>query len=173
MTDTIRDRDTLLALLADNSSRDISPQDIRDMLVSVHGVYGGLYVQDGVMAQAGVGITPAKMTGWAGNLPAAGMTPDHANDQVTVGTDGVYVAWCQVSFIGAASTEYQAHLRVNGAEQAEGWHAAGGIDPVGAGFVAVKSLSAADILTVYIESDDAGGQDFTPADAQLVVFRVA
>jgi len=173
MADTIRDRTDLLALLADNTSRDISPQDMRDVLVSTHGVYGGLYVQDGSTAQTGVDTTPAKMTGFAGNMTAAGTTPDHTNDQITVLTDGVYLVWCQISFTGAASTEYQAHLRVDAVEQEEGFHVEGATTAVAGGFVAVKSLSANEVLTVYIESDDAGGQNFTPVDAQLVVFRVA
>lgn len=175
MVDTIRDRTTLLTLLADNTSRDISPQDLRDMLVSVHGVYGGLYVQDGSTAQTGVDTTPTKMTGWAGNLPAAGTTPDHTDDSITIGTDGIYIALCQVSFSGTISVTFEAHLRIDDVEQVEGFHrklGTGG-DVGSASFVALKSLSADEVLTVYIESDSGGGASFTPMDAQLVVFRVA
>lgn len=38
MTDTVRAYSALVTLLADNTSRAISPQDLRDMLVSVLGV---------------------------------------------------------------------------------------------------------------------------------------
>lgn len=38
MTDTIRSRDDLLALFADNVIQDISPQDMRDLIVSLLGV---------------------------------------------------------------------------------------------------------------------------------------
>lgn len=175
MADTIRTRSAILALLADNTSRDISPQDLRDAIVSMHGVYGGLYVQDGSTAQAGVDTTPAKMTGWAGNMTAAGTTPDHTDDSITVGTDGVYLVLCQISFSGTVNTEFQAHVRINDVEQVEGMHrklGAGG-DVGSASFVALKSLSADDAITIYVESDQAGGADFTPTDAQLVCFRVA
>ncbi len=37
MADTARDKAALLALLADNTSGDISPQDMRDVLVSILG----------------------------------------------------------------------------------------------------------------------------------------
>lgn len=43
MVDTVRSRTALLALLADNSSGDISPQDIRDMLVSLDTTGWGSY----------------------------------------------------------------------------------------------------------------------------------
>lgn len=41
MADTVRTLDALLALLADNTSGDISPQDLRDYVVSAHSWLGG------------------------------------------------------------------------------------------------------------------------------------
>ena len=52
MTDTARSLTALQTLLADNSAGDISAQDLRDMLVSILGVYGGLYCTAGASAQA-------------------------------------------------------------------------------------------------------------------------
>ncbi len=175
MTDTVRTRAAILALLADNTSGDISPQDIRDMFVTVHGNYGGLYIQDGSTAQTGITTEAVKMTGWAGNLAASGVTPDYANNQVTVGSTGIYLVWVQLSFSGSLNTEFQAHLRVNGDEQVEGMHrklGTGG-DVGSASFIALKSLTADDVLTIYVESDAGGGASFTPTDAQFVVLRVA
>jgi len=177
MADTIRTRSAILTLLADNTTRAISPQDVRDAVVSMHGVYGGLYVQDGSTAQ-NANSTPAKMTGWAGNMSAAGTTPDHTDDSIEVGTDGVYLIWHHVSFNGSNNYLYQGHLRIDGVEQVEGWHVEppeSGYDSDGlhAGFVAIKSLSAGEKITVYIETEAIAGVNFTPIDAQLVCFRVA
>jgi len=172
MADTVRTRSALLTLLADNTSRDISPQDMRDVLVSVHGVYGGLYVQDGSTLE---NVTSAaKMTGWAGNMASAGTTPDHTDDSIEVGTDGIYLIWHQMSCLTAtASVTFQGHLRIDGVEQVEGWHQKFGAtsEENQVGFVALKSLSSGEKITVYLECSGVG--TLTPVDAQLVCFRVA
>jgi hypothetical protein len=175
MADTIRTLTALLALLADNTTGDISPQDVRDMLVTVHGVYGGIYIQDGSTPQTGIDTTPTKMTGWATNTASAGTTPDQANNQITVGTDGVYLIWASVGFSGSVNTTFQGHLRVNDIESWAGFHrklSAGG-DVGSVSFVSLLVLSADDVLSIYIESDAGGGASMTPTDAQLIVYRVA
>jgi hypothetical protein len=175
MADTIRTLAALLALLADNTTGDISPQDIRDMLVTVHGVYGGVYVADGSTAQTGIDTTPTKMTGWATNTDSAGTTPDQANNQITVGTDGVYLVWASVGFSGSVNTTFLGHLRVNDVESYAGFHrklSAGG-DVGSASFVSLNSLNADDVLSIYVESDAGGGASMTPVDAQFIVFRIA
>lgn len=50
MVDTIRQRSELLTLLADNTSGAISPQDLRDFVVTALGGYGGVYVSTPVSA---------------------------------------------------------------------------------------------------------------------------
>lgn len=175
MADTIRTLTALLALLADNTTGDISPQVIRDMLVTVHGVYGGIYVADGSTPQTGIDTTPTKITGWTTNTANAGTTPDQANNQITVGTDGVYVIWVSVGFSGSNNTTFMGHLRVNDIESYAGFHrklsAAGDVGSTS--FISLLILSADDILSIYIESDAGGGASMTLADAQFIVFRVA
>jgi hypothetical protein len=175
MADTIRTLTALLALLADNVTGDISPQDIRDVLVTVHGVYGGIYIQDGSTPQTGIDTTPTKMTGWAANTASAGTTPDQANNQITVGTDGVYLIWASVGFSGSNNTTFEGHLRIDDIESYAGFHrklsAAG--DVGSASFLSINILSADDVLSIYVESDAGGGASMTPADAQFIVFRVA
>lgn len=176
MTDTIRDRTTLLTLLADNVSGDISAQDMRDVLVSLHGVYGQIYVTGGAAAQS-LDTTPAKLTSFAANGSSAGTTPDHTNDQITVGTDGVYLVSGQFSAIGETGTTYILKLRNNAVavDQATAKFTTSLMvgDAVSASFVGLVSLSASDVLTVYGESDDAGGANLTLVEAQLVVRRLA
>lgn len=175
MADTIRTLTALLALLADNTTGDISPQDIRDMLVSVHGVYGGIYIADGSTAQTGIDTTPTKMTGWTTNAISAGTTPDQANNEIVVGTDGVYVVFMTMSFSGSVNTTFEGHLRINDDESYAGLHrklSAGG-DVGSAPLIGLVLLSEDDELSIYIESDAGGGASMTPVDAQFIVFRVA
>jgi hypothetical protein len=174
MADTIRARSALLALLADNTTGDISPQDIRDTVVSIHGVYGKLYTAD-ASASLSVSTTPIKMTLWAANGLSAGTTPDHTNDQITVGTAGVYHVVAQFSFSGAANAAFHLHLRNNTVEVPE----IGTQRKLGAGgdigscsFTGLTSCSANDVLTVYVEADGAS-KTFTLGDGQLVVHRIA
>lgn len=175
MADTIRTLTALLNLLADNTTGDISPQDIRDMLVTVHGVYGGIYVADGATPQTGIDTTPTKITGWTNNTASAGTTPDQANNQIAVGTDGVYLIWASVGFSGSNNTTFEGHLRINDVESYAGFHrklSASG-DVGSASFVSLLILSADDVLSIYVESDAGGGASMTPVDTQFIVFRVA
>ena len=50
-----------------------------------------ILVADGSTAQAGITTTPVKMTAFATNDIASGAIPDHVNDQITIGTDGIYL----------------------------------------------------------------------------------
>lgn len=176
MVDTIRDRATLITLLVDNVSGDISAQDMRDVLVSVHGVYGQIYVTGGAAAQS-LTTTPAKLSGFTANGLGVGATPDHTNDQITVGTDGVYLVMGQFSAISETGTTYILKLRNNAVavDQATakftGSMTVG--DVISASFVGLANLSANDVLTVYGESDDAGGANLTLVEAQLVAHRLA
>jgi hypothetical protein len=174
MADTVRTRAAVLALLADNSSGDISAQDVRDAVVSMFGVYGAIYVADGSTAQTGVTTTPEILTAWAANGLAVDMTADQANNQITVGTDGVYLIGCQVAFESGGVAQWEFHLRIDGAEQWPGTHRRVTTTDVGScSFFAIMSLTASQALTVYVESDNGSGEDLTVRDAQLIALRVA
>lgn len=62
MADTVRTLAALQALLADNGSGLISPQDLRDFLVSVFAGRGGAAaVADGGTIAHGLGVTPSSV----------------------------------------------------------------------------------------------------------------
>lgn len=174
MPDTIRSKSAILALLPDNTAGDISPQDLRDAIVTVHGVYGQVYVHDGASAQS-LTTTAAKLTGFAANgVGSAGTTPDHTNDQITVGTDGVYLVWWTASFTAQNTHVYQFHIRVDGTEQvASGGQITGTGGSQTTSTVTLLSLTASQVLTVYGESDQGGGSNWTPVHMQLMTYRVA
>ena len=73
MVDTARSLAALLVLLADNVSEDISPQDVRDMLVSLHPAHGGIAVTTPVETS----ITDANWTPIAGVWDLNALTDDY------------------------------------------------------------------------------------------------
>jgi hypothetical protein len=171
MADTPRSLSDLQTILADNVTGEISPQDLRDFLVTVLGNQGGIYCAAGAVAQGSISTTPAKVTGFNTNAAAHGVTPDHTDDSIQVNTDGDYQVFFQCSFSGSANETFTFHARVNGVEK---WPAC--VRKLGAGgdvgscaFTGVlDGLSAGDKVTVYVEAS-AGGKSITPVEMQLIV----
>ncbi len=64
MVDTVRSTTALQALLADNSTGDISPQDLRDFLVSA---YPG-HTHDQTTEESAVSVTPTDYSYPVGNV---------------------------------------------------------------------------------------------------------
>jgi len=173
MADTSRTLAALLALLADNTTGAISPQDLRDALLSCMSGYGSITVLGASAAQTSISATPAKLTGFTANGPSSQMTVDHTTDTITVGITGVYKLRCQVSFSGTASKTFLFRAYVNGVVTTLGCtRMLGASGDVGScGFGGLLALTASDAVTVYISSSD-GGTALTVADAQLSLVRV-
>jgi hypothetical protein len=159
MADTIRDQPQILALFADNTTGDISPQDLRDFVVSSMGVYGGMAVQDGApVTQAGITSTPSKATFWNVDLPSDGVVADSTtDDDLTIPTNGGgdYEVSFDISFATAtgASTLFEARLRINGAENGDGCHRTISSTAIGTtNFSTIVTLAAGDVLTIYVEN---------------------
>ena len=92
MADTERDLAAVQALLADNTTGLIAPQDHRDAYVSVKkGGYGGILIDEGSTSQTAIGSTPLVVTGWTGNMAASNRaTADEANNVITVDATGIW-----------------------------------------------------------------------------------
>ena len=167
MTDTARSLSALQTLLADNVAEDITPQDLRDMLVSCLGIYGSLscfeyYIQQD-NPDTGVILTCFDTDGLA-----EGMTPSNADNNITIEIDGVYDILFQTSFFGDIA-EIAFRLRKNGVEQPYGCYRniVSSSDKDSVSFIAPGiSLVATDILTIYVEMSVATA-DFTIVDAQF------
>ena len=176
MADTPRSVSTLQTLLADNTSGQISPQKLRDFLVSSLGIYGSIYVKDGSTQQASLGSTPVKMTAFANDGHSHGTTTAHASDQITIDVDGKYDVSFQCSFLGSASAEFQFWLRKNAVETDFGcYRKLGATGDVGSCsfFASAIDLAATDVLTIYVETDDGGtADDMTVKNAQFSVRMV-
>lgn len=174
MADTARTLAALQALFADNTTGDVSPQYLRDFLVSALGGYGFISVLDGSTADAGISATPKLVTGFTTNGVAKDTTPDFANNQITVGVAGDYVIKFQMSFSGTASRTFLFRARVNGAVSVLGCSrklGTGG-DVGSCSFEGSLILAADDVVTVYVESTD-GGSSITSVDAQLQLNRAS
>lgn len=168
----------LTTYFPDNTDYDITAAEFRtliqDILDSLHGIYGGLYVAAGATPQS-LTTTPAQLTGWAGTLSAHGTTPSASSDNITVGTAGIYKVDGHFTCTGVAAITYKLTLCKNGSAVTgiETQAKPAGTDLFTFSFTSLVSCAASDVLTVYGESDDAGGQNLTMVDCQLVVLGVA
>lgn len=176
MSDTERSRAALVAILPDNSSGQISAQDLRDLLASVLGGIAGLYVQDGAVAQV-INIAPSKLTGFAANSPAGatvGATPDHTDDDIEVQVDGIYWVEGSFSLTGTASRTVQLRLALEGTEVpgvgGRGtFNASGGLMTIH--FAFPVAASAAQKFTVRAEAD-VDATSITLVDGSLAIKRI-
>lgn len=139
-------------------------------------IYGGICSKDSSIAMSGIGTTPKQFTGYDTNMPSNGVTSSHSSDSITVVTAGVYFISSTITFETSAAGDagtYQFHLRINGVEDANFGtrrDMSGSSDVGSCAFSGVISLSASDVLTVYVESDDAGNDDIVIEAAQFSVF---
>ncbi len=173
MVDTARSLSDLQTLLADNVSGDISPQDVRDMLVSCIGIYGSLSVFNGSTQQDNPD-TGAKLTAFTTNGNSNGTTPDQSNDQITIDVAGNYDIAFQCSFSGTGNTTFQFRLRIDGVESSYGCvrKLGSGGDTGSCSFLAPGvTLAATEVVTVYVEADGST-DDLTVVDAQFAVKMV-
>lgn len=171
MVDTVRTKAALQTLLADNTTGDISPQDLRDMLVSIMGVYGGIHIEGGVTGQAVVAATPELLTEWLANGVADGVTPDFTADNITIDNNGVYQIEFAISLEGIAGAVFEFHLRKNGVDTAHGCQIkTANNDTRSTVFSNQLALVATDVLTIWVESDIGG--TFTVNHGDLNVRRI-
>ena len=179
MADTVRTRAQVLALLGDNTTGDISPQDHRDQVVSAQGVYAQLYITGGATGQT-IGTAFATMDwGAAGGTDGLedNANADKANDRITIGTNGagVYQAQGCFSFSGTAATTFTIKLSVGGTEN-NACACKVKLDAAGAtvniGFVGLVTLADGDLVTVEVLADGAA-KTFTPEECSLVLTRLA
>jgi hypothetical protein len=174
MADTSRDLAALQALLADNTTGDISPQDLRDAILSCLSGYGHISVLGGATNQSGITATPVELVAFAADGPSSSdVTTSHGDNSITVSVAGKYLVNVQVSFSGTASKTYLLRAHVDTVATTLGCQrklGTGG-DVGSCSFSGVLSLAASQVVTVYVSSSD-GGTDILAVDAQLVLTRV-
>ena len=177
MADTSRTKAELLTLFADNITGDISEQDMRDFIASVFDEYGSLQIKSGVTAQS-VSATPQKLINWSSIGPSLGVVPDFANNEFTIGTDGIYEGVGMFMFSGSANKTYVMAMY---ADVGSGWVDGGapkiirklgtGGDVGSASICVHASVSAGDKLSTFIWSTD-GGTTVTIHEATIMLKRI-
>ncbi len=116
MVDTVRTRaDMLATLLADNVAGDITPQDMRDILVSLHGVYAQIYGTT-LAAHATLTTTWEQLTGFDSNGEDVDATADQANNKITTSSSaGVYLVVGVLTFdVNASAIDVEMKIAVGG-----------------------------------------------------------
>lgn len=127
--------------------------------------YGGLYSihTDGVTIGT-IGTTAKKLLAFSHDSPSNGITPAHANDEITILTTGDYFVPLTITFETSAVSDagiYQFHVRVDGIESVIGLHRSmSGSSDVGSGAAqGILSLTAGEVLSVWVESDNGANAD--------------
>ena len=174
MADTQRTLAALLVLLADNVTGDISPQDMRDLLVSVLGGYGSIFVHGGSTAQTGIKSTPVKLTGFYTNGISSGTTPDHTTDDITISVAGDYLVSGALSFIGSSNSTFDIDIYINSTTTNYGFERKLGTGTdVGSGpLQGLITCAANDKISVFVSSPD-GGTSITPTQGALIATKVS
>lgn len=159
---------------ADNTTGAITPALLRQCVLDTK-AYAQIYVHDGATAQTSIATTPVLMTGVASDGPEFSANADVANDRIILPS---YAATWLVNFncyfSGDANDSFQMHLRADAVEVpncAAGRKIGSGGDAGSNGFSCLYTAAADDVLTVYVESDDAGGSSITPIHCSLAVRR--
>lgn len=174
MADTIRTRSSILTLFADNTAGDISPQDLRDFVVSAHGVYGAIYggstTAFAINSSTG---SATRITNSTNSGPSAGTTLAPSTGKITVGTDGVYQTHFTGSFRGSTGEEYTFEVFKNSTQTGFKFnHQATQAPNAAVSITGLHSLSANDELTVRVVAGSTG-LSITMPEWQLSAYRVA
>jgi len=166
MADTKRSVAALQVLLADNTSQNISPQDVRDMLVSCLGTDGGIGIPTiSAATQALTADTPEKITLFTAEQ-SNGVTASHANDQMTIVVSGRYEIVGNFSMKSSSgNTVFDFVVNIDGSPTgvATQRKVSTGGDVGAAGFSGFLDLVAGDVLTLSAEADGNTTLTFTRA----------
>lgn len=158
MADTARTLTALKALLPDNTSGDITPQDLRDVLVSCLGEWGFQYKMGAANITPGnayVRLSPAAPT-------AIGTITDDSSFGFNVERDGAYLVFLKLD-IGAASVTDAVYALIKVGSTASSWFSqrympqTGGGPVILAGVIEVSGASVGAPVVVSVEWKTASG----------------
>lgn len=177
MPNTVRDRSTVLALLPDNTSGEISAQDLRDWLVSTWGQYGAMAFY-GASSTQSLNTTPAVITAFDIDGGSDNVTVNLTNNNFTIGSGGGGVWMVETHMTMSAlnsGTKYTFHIAKNGTRISGGSNSIKTTDTnahINVSISFVTTVSVGDTLSVMGESDAGGGQLITPVHGQFVIRRL-
>ena len=141
------------------------------------GIFGGIYVHDAAAVQAiPNGVTYTKLTCYVGNGPSSDVTPDAANDKITLTVAGYYLVNCSLNFSAGNNKIFRMAPFLGGVEQ-DAIHIVRKIGTAGdvgsASFSGILTVAAVPVdLDVRARHDDAAPINITMAYSNLSVHYV-
>jgi len=138
-------------------------------------MYAAIHCKDGDTAQEDITTTPVLLTGWTANGEYSGITPAYASSTLTAGYGGYHHVGFHITATKTASQKFLFNVRVNAVEAGiQCQFAADALTQASTSMGDFLDLDADDIVTVYVETDDAdAGTDLTPLDMQLTLESVS
>lgn len=177
MADQVRTKADLLTRFPDNTSQIITPQDVRDFLVSVLGGYGQIYTANSSIALAIVTTVWSKLAAFDTDSVSDDITVSSANDNLTILTTAIFEISFNVSFTGSTVTaRWDIQIAKNSgasflsASAGVTTDSDGSVSASGSGLV---TLTAGDILDLRVKHDQGGTENITVKHSSLTVKRVA
>lgn len=122
MADTVRTWSDISERLRDNTTREISPQDLRDALHTFR-AYGYMTVVGGTTATEmnASTYTQVNLADFTDQSGAIGVTPDKSNNRLVLGTYGVYAVFAALTVQSSvATTTFYYRLALDGSAVAGG-----------------------------------------------------
>jgi hypothetical protein len=114
------------------------------------------------------------------NDPSLGMTPDHTNDHITIGTTGVYLVVGSASFSGSATTTFEGQIFINngatGFPNAHFERKLGAGGDIGATALdGILNLTAGDTVEFWVQRTDGAAvtKNFVGKDITISLVRLA
>lgn len=184
MADTARKTSDLLDLAVVGAFRGISPQDVRDILVSIYGVYSGMYrAASSPPSQLTIALssfptyTPIKPM--LTTMPGSNASSNLTDASITINTEGVYMVSFSMDFFfsGASGITVQIVLRKNASVLVNGLKMIlvdrTGASPRDSGAImGLVSLNSGDVLDVVATKLSGTGTDMRIRNTQFSVRKV-
>jgi len=168
----------ILAVTDDPSGIPISKKATVADILEAGQAWGEIYIAMGSAAQAGITLTPVIMNAWntadGFNGPALNTTPAKASNQITIANAGLYHINFNISASGSPNETFHWEIRLDGVSTNKfGGRKLGGGGDLGAStLTTLSAITAGQVLSVYVNSENAGGASITAMDAQLLAIRI-
>ena len=168
MADAARPVAQLLRELADNATGEVSPQHMRNLLVTALGVYGTLYCFDENTEQSNIGTSGITLNCFTDIRQCSGVCAFPDTDELVINHAGDYDFAFSVGFSGTFGSYINFRLAKNGAQLNAGIHRKLANADVGAASFIAHGIAAeaGDRFTIMVASDTAT-DDITVIDAEF------
>jgi len=163
LADTRRTVTALQALLANNTSGDISAQDVRDFLVSTAPAYGALYITSSAATTLAGASTPTKAAGTTASIGASSDVTVSTSNRITyTGAPTVYVQVQMSCTMTCASSTQELEISIakNGTQVASSVirrKIGTGSDKGSAATFALVSLAQNDYVEAFVANNTSTG----------------